>query len=256
MNHSSSRPQHGCPATPPVAQVLTSPTSNAIEIVTMRLDPLPEAVRALAGWLSPEERHRADRYHFDGDRRRFIVARARLRQLLARRLMTRPEAVELVYRRNGKPALARHRGVADWRFNVSHSDEIAVYAFSVGREVGIDVEAIREVHDADAIVSHFLSRREREAYMALGAAEKTLGFFNCWTRKEALIKALGEGLYQPLDSFDVSLAPGKPARILRIENTPGGDSRWCLDSFSPSPGFVAAVVSERHAPGVAAAALQ
>lgn len=256
MKHSSSRPQHGCPATPPVTQVMTSPTSNALEIVTTRLDARPEAVRALAGWLSAEERRRADRYHFDRDRRRFIVARARLRQLLARRLMTRPEAVELVYRGNGKPALAQRCGLADWRFNVSHSDEIAVYAFSLGREVGIDVEAIREVRDADAIVSQFFSGREREAYMALDPDEKTLGFLNCWTRKEALLKALGDGLCQPLDGFDVSLAPGKPARILRVENTPGGDARWCLDSFSPSPGFVAAVVSERHAPGVAAAALQ
>ena len=221
-------------------------TSDAIEIVITRLDTRPEAVRALAQWLSAEERRRADRYKFDRDRRRFIVARARLRQLLAVRLMTRPEAVELVYAGNGKPALAQRSGETDWRFNVSHSDEMAVYAFCQGREVGIDIEAIRKVRDADAIVSHFFSRCEQEAYLALDPGEKMLGFFNCWTRKEAFVKALGHGLSHPLDCFDVSLAPGEPARILRVKNTSGCDSGWCLDSFCPSPGFVAAVVTERQ----------
>ena len=238
----------------PAPKPATSFTINAIEIVITRLDTRPEAVCALAQWLSTEERRRADRYDFDRDRRRFIVARARLRQLLALRLMTRPEAVELVYGGHGKPALAQRSDDTDWRFNVSHCDEMAVYAFSQGREVGIDIEAIREVHDADAIASHFFSRCEQETYLALDPGEKMLGFFNCWTRKEAFLKALGHGLSQPLDCFDVSLTPGEPARILRVKSTPGCDSGWCLDSFSPSPGFVAAVVAERRGLGVEAAA--
>lgn len=238
----------------PVPEGATSFASNAMEIVIARLDMRPEAVRALAQWLSAEERRRADRYDFDRDRRRFIVARARLRQLLALRLMTRPEAVELVYGGHGKPALAQRSNDTDWRFNVSHCDEMAVYAFSQGREVGIDIEAIREVRDADAIASHFFSRREQEAYLALDSGEKMLGFFNCWTRKEAFLKALGHGLSHPLDCFDVSLAPGEPAGILHVKNTPGCDSGWSLDSFTPSPGFVAAVVTERRALGVEAAA--
>ncbi len=139
--------------------------------MTTRLDTRPEAVRALAGLLSAEERRRADRYEFDRDRRRYIVARARLRQLLAARLKTRPEAVELVCGGHGKPALAQRSGDTDWRFNVSHRDEMAVYAFSQGREVGIDVEAIRNVRDADAIVSGFFSRCEQEAYLALDPGE-------------------------------------------------------------------------------------
>ena len=230
----------------PVPQAASSFTSEAIEIVTARLDTQPETVRALAQWLSAEERRRADRYDFDRHRRRFIVARARLRQLLALRLMTRPEAVELVYGTHGKPALARRSGSPDWRFNVSHCDETAVYAFSRGREVGIDIEAIRDVRDADTIASHFFSRSEQKAYLALDPGEKMLGFFNCWTRKEAFVKALGDGLSHPLDCFDVSLAPGEPAGILRVKNTPGRDSGWCLGSFTPSPGFVAAVVAERQ----------
>ncbi|HYN13257.1 MAG TPA: 4'-phosphopantetheinyl transferase superfamily protein [Burkholderiales bacterium] len=204
-------------------------TDGAIEVVVTRLDPGPEAVRALSTWLSDAERQRARRFRFDRDRRRFIVARARLRMLLAARCRTRPEAIEFVYRRNGKPALAPRFADTGWRFNLSHCDDAAVYAFSRGREIGIDVEAIRAVREADDIAARFFSRRENEAYLALAPRDKPLGFFNCWTRKEAFVKALGDGLSMPLDQFDVSLAP----------------AGWRLHSFSPLPGFIAAVASHR-----------
>jgi phosphopantetheinyl transferase len=92
--------------------------------------------------------------------------------------------------------------------------------------------------------STFFSRRENAAYQALDPRDKPIAFFNCWTRKEAFIKALGDGLYHPLDRFDVSLAPGEPARILRVDDTPGEACGWRLESFCPAPGFVAAVVTE------------
>lgn len=218
---------------------------GAIEVVVTRLDPSPEAVRALRAWLSGAERQRARRFRFDRDRRRFIVARARLRQLLAARCRTRPEAIEFVYGKNGKPALAPRFADTGWRFNVSHCDDVAVYAFSTGREIGIDVEAIRAVREADDIAARFFSRRENEAYLALAPGDKPLGFFNCWTRKEAFVKALGDGLSLPLDKFDVSLAPGEPAKLLRAERALGDGSGWRLDSFSPLPGFIAALASHR-----------
>jgi 4'-phosphopantetheinyl transferase len=218
---------------------------GAIAVVMARLDAQPETVRALAARLSDAERRRASRFHFDRDRRRFVVARACLRQLLAARLGTQPESVVLAYGTNGKPRLAQCSADADWRFNVAHCDDVAVYAFSAGSEIGIDVEAIRAVDEADAIAARFFSRRESEVYRALAPADKPLGFFNCWTRKEAFVKALGEGLSMPLDRFDVSLAPGEPAQLLRVESMPGEDSGWRLDSFSPLPGFVAALAS-RH----------
>lgn len=221
--------------------IRTAP-SPAIEVVVARLDVAPEAVCASAALLSDAERLRASRFAFDRDRRRFIVARARLRQFLAARLRVPPEAVELAYGAHGKPALARRFADADWRFNVSHSDEVAVYAFSTGCEVGIDVEAVRVMRDADEIAARFFSRRENEVYQALAPRDKPMGFFNCWTRKEAFIKALGNGLYHPLERFDVSLAPGEPAKILRVEDMPGDECGWCLDSFSPAPGLVAALV--------------
>jgi 4'-phosphopantetheinyl transferase len=218
--------------------------SDALEIVVARLDVGLEAVRASATLLSDAERSRASRFAFDRDRRRYTVARARLRRLLSARLGVRPESVEFVYGAYGKPALATRFADSDLRFNLSHADDVAVYAIASGREVGIDVEAVREIPDADDIAARLFSRYEKEAYLALDPRHKPLGFFNCWTRKEAFIKALGEGLCHPLDRFDVSVAPGDPARILRVGAKSGDDCGWRMQSFSPAPGFVAAVASE------------
>jgi 4'-phosphopantetheinyl transferase len=215
-----------------------------VEVVATALDLGRESVRALTALLSDSERERASRFVFERDRRRFTIARARLRQLLAERLGIQPGSLEFTYSAYGKPALARRFADSDLRFNVSHCEDLAVYALAVGQEVGIDVEVVRVMRDADDIAARFFSRRENEAYRALDPRDRPLGFFNCWTRKEAFIKALGEGLSHPLDRFDVSLAPGEPARILRVENAPGNNCGWRMRSFSPAPGFVAAVVSQ------------
>jgi 4'-phosphopantetheinyl transferase len=235
---------------PPLAQdVLPVPGSHAdevIEIVVMQLAAGPDAVRSSEAVLSDAERQRARRFAYDRHRRRFVLARAGLRQLLGSRLGEMPEAVDLVYGPHGKPALAPRFADSDLRFNLSHSDDLAVYAFSTGREIGVDVEAIRVIRDADHIAARFFSRREYEAYRALDAQDRPQAFFNCWTRKEAFIKALGDGVHHRLDGFDVSLAPREPARILRVENTPGEECGWRLESFSPAAGFVAAVVTEQR----------
>lgn len=218
--------------------------TNDVEVVTTQLFPGAGALEELAGLLSESERNRASHFVFDRDRRRFIVSRARLRQLLAARLGVAPKSVELTYGAYGKPALANAQDV-DLRFNVSHCDDLAVYAFYHGVDVGVDVEAIRFLPDADRIAARFFSRRENETYRALAPRDKPLGFFNCWTRKEAFIKALGDGLGFPLDCFDVSLSPDEPPMILRVGATPGDACDWHMESFIPSPGFVAAVVTER-----------
>ena len=225
----------------------TAERDDAIEIVVVRLGLEPAAVSACARLLSHAERERASRFTFARDARRFIVGRARLRQLLAARLGkgVPPASVDLVYGARGKPALANPRN-SQLRFNLSRRDDLAVYALSSGCEVGIDVEAIRPLPDADAIAGRFFSRREHADYRALDPRDQPLGFFQCWTRKEAFVKALGEGLSHPLDSFSVSLAPGAPAELLRVDPAPGDDRRWRLESFFPAPGFVAAVVAEER----------
>lgn len=216
------------------------------DLVATRLDVAQEAIPALAALLSESERQRAARFTFEKDRRRFIVARATLRKQLAMRLGVGPEEVELVYSEQGKPALSGRFADSGLRFNVSHCDDLAVYAFSFGHEVGIDVEVVRWFADADDVAARFFSAAENEAYARLDSLEKPAGFFNCWTRKEAFIKAIGDGLAHPLDSFDVSLAPNEPPKILRIRNTPGDCCGWEIDSFVPAPGFVAAIVTEKQ----------
>jgi 4'-phosphopantetheinyl transferase len=212
-----------------------------IEIVATRLDVGPEAIAASHALLSNAEQRRARRVASGRVRGRFIVARARLRQLLGARLGVRPESVALTAAPNGKPAL---RGDATLRFNLAHCDDVAVYAFGDDQEIGIDIEAVRALSDADQLADRFFSDAEQAAYRALRPAERPLGFFNCWTRKEAFIKAQGDGFGYPLDRFDVSLAPGEAARLLRVGALSGDACGWRLMSFSPAPGFVGAVVTE------------
>lgn len=230
--------------TPPVTGMAVPIAGGAVEVVAVRLDADLTVQAELAQCLSDGERIRAGRFAFERDRRRFIVGRARLRHLLASRLDVQADAVEFDYGSRGKPRLSRSFADADLRFNVSHCDGLAVYAFSTGREVGIDVEAVRELRDADAIAARFFSPRENRAYLALDSCSRPLGFFNCWTRKEAFIKALGDGLYYPLARFDVTLAPDEPVRIIGVGDTPGNKCGWHLESLQPGPGLVAAVVVE------------
>jgi 4'-phosphopantetheinyl transferase len=197
----------------------------AVEVVASRLDLDPGAVDALAGWLHNGERQRAYRFRHARDRRRYVAARGLLRQLLAARLGTHPRAVEFSYGAHGKPCLAPGSAAGDMRFNVSHTGDFALFAFSRGREVGVDVEAVLPMRDADTIARHFFSRGELQAYRALEPRDRALGFFTCWTRKEAYLKALGGGLQSPLSEFD---AP------------PG----WSLSSFAPAPGHTAALAVE------------
>ncbi len=223
---------------------------DGIEVVVVGLDVTPDAFQAAAELLSGPERDRASRFAFDSDRRRFTVARAGLRTLLGGRLGVTPDAVELTYGRNGKPALANGQADSELRFNVSHSDDVAAYAFSFGRDIGIDVEKVREIANADNIAARFFSARENESYHTLAPQDKPLGFFNCWTRKEAFIKALGDGLTYSLRDFDVSLLPHEPAEIIRVGETPGAECGWSLRAISPGSGFVGACVVRTTSHGV------
>jgi 4'-phosphopantetheinyl transferase len=223
--------------------VLVPNMNSNIDIVVTPLAASAEIVQAAAAQLSDAERHRAGRFVFDRDTRRFIVARARLRELLADRLGVRAQQVEFEYGAHGRPALSRRFADSDLHFSVSHCDDLATYAFSSGHAIGIDVEAVRVMTDADDIAARYFSPRENATYRSLDARDKPLGFFNCWTRKEAFVKALGDGLSIPLDSFDVTLAPEEPARVLRVESTPG-DSGWQLETSYPAAGYVAAIASQ------------
>ncbi|HEX5611275.1 MAG TPA: 4'-phosphopantetheinyl transferase superfamily protein [Burkholderiales bacterium] len=215
---------------------------QAIDLVIARLDCTALAVEKGLSLLLDDEVERANRFLVEKERNRFIVARATLRRLLAERLGVSPRAVRLARGTHGKPALAWPLSESGLHFNVSHSQNLAAYAFSHGREIGIDVEAVRPMPDAEDVARRFFSRNERTAFFSLDPVDRCLAFFHCWTRKEAFIKAIGDGLSHPLSAFDVTLKPGEAPRLLRVGDRPGERSGWSLGEFDPGAGFVGAFV--------------
>jgi 4'-phosphopantetheinyl transferase len=213
----------------------------AVDIVGVRLDAPAEVGTALWQLLSRDERDRAERFCYAEHRQHYIVARASLRQLLAERLRIDPGAVEFVENKYGKPRLAPIHGPAEVDFNLSHSGVLALYAFTRGPAVGVDVELIREVPDADDLAERFFSPTETASLGALPLDRRSLAFLACWTRKEAFIKALGLGLSCPLDAFDVTIDPDAPARITRIEERIDRVANWAMQAFTPHPRYIAAV---------------
>jgi 4'-phosphopantetheinyl transferase len=210
------------------------------------LDLSPEHIRRLRQFLAADEITRAERFYFEKDRQHFIVARGVLRVILSRYLGIAPRRLVFSYSSYGKPALAMAPG-NDWlRFNVSHSHTLGLYAVARSREVGIDVEHIRANVDSELIAESYFSPREVAALRALPADQRRDAFFTCWTRKEAYIKARGEGLSFPLDRFDVSLAPGEPAALLRTLGDPLEACRWSLQALAPGAGYMAALAVEGH----------
>jgi 4'-phosphopantetheinyl transferase len=198
----------------------------------------------LRGLLSEDEAARADRFHFAHDRNHFIVARGMLRVILGRYLRRPPAGLRFDYNAYGKPELRAAADGSRLRFNLSHAAGVALYCVADGRRVGVDVEYVREGAAYEEIAGHFFSERERASLAALPPEARARAFFNCWTRKEAYIKARGEGLSIPLDSFDVSLSPGEPVALLCTRDDALEASRWSLRELALGPDYVAAVAAE------------
>jgi 4'-phosphopantetheinyl transferase len=202
-----------------------------------------EDARNLEPLLSHDENQRASRFRFPEHRRRFVIARGFLRQLVAAYLEVLPRDVRFAYSEAGKPELSAIHA-SDIRFNVSHSGEIAVFAFAIGRKIGVDVEYIRYDVDVEEIPLRFFSQLEQQTLAALQGREKFEGFFNCWTRKEAYVKAVGSGLSLPLRDFDVSLVPSEPAKLLATRPIAKLASQWSMESLDLGHEYAAAVVVE------------
>ncbi|HEV3003332.1 MAG TPA: 4'-phosphopantetheinyl transferase superfamily protein, partial [Pirellulales bacterium] len=194
--------------------------------------------------LSPDELRRAERLQFEKDRLAFAIGRSALRTILGRLIGEEPGRLSFEYGPSGKPALATPRQVRALEFNVSHSHGLALVAVSWSRCLGVDVEQVRELDGYAEIVGRFFSAREREAFAGIADQTKREAFFRGWVRKEAVLKAKGAGMSLPLDSFDVSLSPGEPAKLLHMEGPPGEAERWSLADLDPATGFVAALAVE------------
>jgi len=218
--------------------------SGDIHVWRGALDQPQSRVRRLAELLSDAERARAERYHFEKDKRRYIVSQGQLRAILGRYLDLRPEQVTFCQGHRGKPVLAQRFGVDELCFNMSHSHELALCAVTRGARIGIDVEYVRPVADADQIVERYFAEPEKRAFRSVPPGQRQTAFFNGWTRKEAYLKAIGEGLYHPLDGFAVSLAPGEPERFLYIDGDEHQALQWSLCALNPGPGYIAALAVE------------
>ena len=191
--------------------------------------------------LSPDELERASRFHFPRDRQRFAASRSLLRILLAGYLATDPAAVSFSYSEKGKPSLGPAYAGSNLKFNISHSGGVTLLAFTRGREIGVDVEQVRGDSDLQAIARRFFSPKER-ARLADLPVEKTVdAFFRCWTRKEAYIKAVGDGLSLPLDQFDVSFDAGEASALLATRPDASEPGHWLLREVPAGPGYIAAL---------------
>jgi len=216
-----------------------------IHIWRARLDLPPARVQSLLPTLSSDELDRAERFYFKRDRQHFIVARGLLRAILSRYLGIESSQLHFYYNNYGKPALTNGPDHSDiLEFNLAHADGSVLYAVTCGRKVGIDLERIRTDLDYEDIAARFFSPLERTMLNSLPTGMRAEAFFTCWTRKEAYIKARGEGLSMPLDQFDVSLIPGEPAMLLNSRGDPHDVAHWSLQELMPGSGYVAALAVE------------
>ena len=226
----------------PCAPVNFSLAAGEIHVWAFSLEVSQSFLSELFATLSASERERASRFRFDVHRNRFIAGRGFLRTALSRYLDGRPLQIEFQYGPHGKPELAGYFASTGLRFNLAHSEDLALLAVGKGDAIGVDVERIRPVLDMDQLVERFFSPTENARFQALTKDERPAAFFNLWTRKEAWLKATGEGIGYSLKQVEVSFLPAEPARLIRIEGRGDEAIRWRLENLRPASGFTGALV--------------
>lgn len=225
----------------PIVPAKAGTTNNEVHVWRLDLD-LPSAVvNQLREILNADEIARASRFQFEKDCSRFIAARGLLRTILGRYLNVDPQILRFGYGKQGKPFLLDYSVL---RFNLSHSAGMALIAVTLNREAGIDLEHIRPEFATETIAEQFFSTQETATLRALPTDVQPEAFFNCWTRKEAYLKARSDGLSFPLDQFSVSLIPGEPAALLSFPTEPDEIARWSITHLNPGSGYVGALVVE------------
>ena len=223
------------PAVPPVL-------ASAIHVWTIPLCIPEDVFSTLRKVLSDDEQSRASRFHFEKDVRRFTVARGSVRSILGAYTQSRAEDIRFVYSAQGKPSL--HRPVSDIRFNVSHSRDLALLAVALGRDLGVDVEWKNKDIEVEKLAERFFSIQEHRSLLSQGPELKIAAFFRGWTSKEAFLKAQGMGLSRSLNSFDVDMNVGRPARLLATRPDASEADRWFLRELDVPEEYAAAVAVE------------
>jgi 4'-phosphopantetheinyl transferase len=224
------------------------PDETPVDIWSICLTRQNEEVQHYRHLLSFDEVRRADRFYFENHRNAFIVAHTALRQILSLYAGCAPREVAFSYGFKGKPDLSNELQKCGIRFNLSHSGDIALLAVARGASVGVDIELINSKFATDEVADRFFAAGETRRLGTLPPNERVDAFYACWTRKEAYVKALGDGLHEPLDSFEVTFGPGVPADLLLVKKAPGKERRWRLYDIGVRKGYRAALVVEggRH----------
>lgn len=182
--------------------------------------------------LSDDEKCRAYRFKAPLHQQRFVTARSALREILSKYLSISPKDISFAYSEDNKPYLGAENSL-QIKFNLSHSDDIALYALNINQEIGIDIEAIRS-HTHDELAKRYFSVEEFKALSKLPEDERRKAFIAIWTRKEALIKANGKGLRIGLQAFTVSLT--QESELITLEN-----QTWKLQQLQTNDNYQAAV---------------
>jgi 4'-phosphopantetheinyl transferase len=210
------------------------------------LDVSAETLQLLVQTLDSDERMRASRFYFEQDRTQFIVRHGLLRKILASYLNIEPDKLQFSYTSNGKPYLLQKFKDKELQFSLAHSHQLALYAMTFDRRIGIDIEQIYNFAETDQLANRILSRQEKAELRKHLPTEQLETLFRYWTCKEAYAKATGEGMSLPLKEIHSSLFPGAMARLISIKRSVQVASRWSLQELHPVPGFAAALVIEGH----------
>lgn len=218
--------------------------SDLVHVWVADLDPDASRMKRCMQNLSLDERERAGKFHFQRDRDRFIAARGLLRSILGRYLQIEPQGIRFRYGPHGKPALQDKTHGSNICFNVSHSHDLVLYAFARGREVGIDIELIRDDISLENVVVRFFSTRELVTLRALPLHTREKSYYISWVRKEAYMKATGRGLSLPLDQLETFSPPGEPEKCFQVRKNPGEACQWQVRDLSLAPEYAAALAVE------------
>jgi 4'-phosphopantetheinyl transferase len=194
--------------------------------------------------LSPEESKQADKFIFEKDRFRYTITHGALHILICAYTGVNEKLINYIQGKYRKPGLQ----VSSWKklyFNLSHSGNFILYAFSWDLELGIDIEQIRDMQDSDSIIERFCSEKEKAEYFSIQKENRTQAFFKCWTRKEAYIKARGDGLYFPLNNFTVSIKPDTQPALIEVKDEPLENDRWKLHDLKINDLYSSALVADK-----------
>lgn len=214
---------------------------NQVHIWRANLDLPSGEINRLFGFLSPDEIARANKFHFAQHKRRFIAARGILRYLLGNYLQISANNLKFEYSDRGKPRLARYMGNSSLQFNISHSQEYALYGFVQDHAIGVDLEYLREMKDMAKIAERFFSPEESKFIASLHSEKQQRLFFKLWTAKEAFLKATGTGLAGSLDSVDIFFDQAECPSLLGIKGNSTAVDNWSMYSCIPARNYVAAM---------------